>query len=112
MEETWLEGGAVITVRIGGAERPLSEATESWVNEQMGRRRNDGVAVCVQVRIDVGTVSMILSTPACAGTGGGGRSPNDTEHRVFDLWTRMHLNEPAFASGNVVAFLKQLERML
>lgn len=73
----------MITVRIGGAERPLSEATESWVNEQVGRRRNDGVAVCVQIRIDVGTVTMVLSTPACAGTGGGGRPPNDTERRIL-----------------------------
>jgi len=101
----------VITVRIGGAERPLSEAIESWVTEQVGRRRNDGVADCVQVRIEMGSVNMVLSTPACAGTGGGGRPPNDTERRIFDLWTGMHLNEPRFASSNVVAFLKQLGHM-
>jgi hypothetical protein len=35
------------TVRIGDETRSLADANESWINQQINRRRADGQNVCV-----------------------------------------------------------------
>ena len=99
-------------IRIGTNERPLAEATESWVNQQIDQRRRDGQSVCVQVFLDEGGVNIILATPTCTSSGGGGRPPTAKEQELFDLWNRRHLNQQNFTGGDVVAFLKQLRHAL
>jgi hypothetical protein len=98
----------MITVRIGESERELSDATPEWVNEQITRRKNDGVSVCVRVLINSGSLNLTLSTPTCGGGGGGGRPPNAQESEILSLWEKLHLNTAEFSGGNLVAFLKQL----
>lgn len=97
-------------IRIGISERLLTNASESWINQQINQRREDGQTVCVQVFLDEGGVNMILSTATCASSGGCGRAPTSRERDIFDLWARLHLNEAHFTGGNVVAFIKQLRR--
>lgn len=97
----------MIKVRIGETERELSDATPQWINEQIGRRRKDGVSVCVRVLINTGSLNFALSTPTCGG-GGGGHPPNPQEKQFLSLWEKLHLNTPDFSSGNLVAFLKQI----
>lgn len=96
----------MIKVRIGESERELSNATPQWINEQIDRRRKDGVSVCVRVIINTGSMNLALSTPTCGG--GGGRLPNPEEQQFLSLWEKLHLNTPDFSSGNLVAFLKQI----
>jgi hypothetical protein len=55
---------------------------------------------------------MILTTPNCASSGGGGRTPNAQEKRIFDLWDKRSLNKPDFTGGNLIAFLKQLRQII
>jgi hypothetical protein len=100
----------MIKVRIGESERELSDATPQWINEQIGRRREDGISVCVQVLINTGSVNLALSTPTCGGGGGSGRPPNPQERELLSLWERLHLNTQDFSSGNLVAFLKQISK--
>lgn len=98
----------MIKVRIGESERELSDATPQWINEQIDRRRKDGVSVCVRVLINTGSMNLALSTPTCGGGGGGGRPPNPEEQQFLSLWEKLHLNTLDFSSGNLVAFLKQV----
>lgn len=101
----------MIKVKIGESERDLSDATPQWINEQINRRRNDGVSVCVRVFINTDSLNIKLSTPTCGsggGGGGGGRPPTRQEREVFALWDKLHLNTADFSGGNLVAFLKQL----
>lgn len=103
----------MITVQIGGSgERRLEETDESWINQQINRRRDEGQPVCVRVTITTTSLNLALTTPGCAGTGGGGRAPNQREQQVFELWEQRRLNTTDFSSGNLVAFLKQLQRMI
>ncbi|MDP1682073.1 MAG: hypothetical protein Q8L39_09910 [Burkholderiales bacterium] len=95
-------------VRIEDSERTIGEATPQWINEQINRRRADGIAVCVQVIFDQKPLEFALSTPTCARGGGGGRPLNQEELKVLSLWEKLHLNTPEFTSGNLVAFLKQV----
>jgi hypothetical protein len=95
-------------IRIGTNERALGDATESWINQQINQRRDDGHTVCVQVFLDEGGVNLVLSTPTCTSSGGGGRPPTAHEREIFDLWSRHHLDQNRFTGGNVIAFLKQL----
>jgi hypothetical protein len=101
----------MISIRIAGVERKLEEATEAWINQEINRRRADGQVVCVQVTIHTSELNMVLSTPTCSGALGGGRPPTLREKEVFDLWDHRGLNRPDFASGSVVAFLKQVARL-
>lgn len=101
----------MITVRIGEDTRALSDASESWINEQLSRRHRDGQNVCVEVAINTSGLNIRLATPGCGG-GGGGRLPNQNERGVLDLWSRHRLNTASFTGGELIAFLKQLARML
>ncbi len=39
----------MITVTIAGDARDISQASESWITQQINRRRRDGLSVCVQM---------------------------------------------------------------
>jgi hypothetical protein len=99
----------MIRVKIGDSERDLRDATPAWINEQINRRRADGISVCVQVLIDSNPLNLALTTPGCSRIGGGGGRPlNQQESNIVALWERLHLNTQEFTGGNLVAFLKQI----
>ena len=102
----------MIKIKIGEIERDLSSANENWINQQINRRRKDGLSVCVNVIIKENDLDMILSTPSCVPIRGSSRSPRPREKTVFDLWNQRRLNEPNFTGGQLIAFLKQLKRIL
>lgn len=102
----------MITIRIGETEREIGNADESWINQQINRRRTDGLSVCVRVIVKEGDLDMILSTPTCSTSSGGARPPRLREKNVFNLWNQRGLNETNFTGGNLVAFLKQLKHIL
>jgi hypothetical protein len=101
-----------IRVRIGNEERTIEEADESWINQQINRRRAAGELVCVTVRVELEGINVVLRTPSCPSTGGGGRPPTPRERDIFELWERRGLNDPAFTGGNLVAFLRQLTQLI
>lgn len=100
----------MIRIRIGDQEKEFESADESWINQQINRRRADGLAVCVKVTIHIGDLNMVLITPTCANASGGGRAPTAHEQEIFELWNRLGLDSANFTGGNVIAFLKQLRR--
>jgi hypothetical protein len=105
----------MIRIIIGGSERQFSSVRnidESWVAQQVNRRQSDGQNVCVQVIIKQDSVDMRLSTPACRKGDGGGRQPRPQEEAIFDLWAERGLNQIDFSGGNVIAFFKQLRKVL
>jgi hypothetical protein len=102
----------MITVTIGSSRRSIDDVSESWIADQIARRKADGQTVCVRVEIQTPLVNVTLATPGCAGSGGGGRMPTAAEQRVFELWDKLHLKSSGFAPGNVIAFLKQVARYI
>ena len=100
----------MITVKIGSEEREF-EGNPQWVHEQLERRRRENGCVCVRVHIHCGVIRMQLASEGCAGGDGPGRRPNEQEQELFDLWRRMQLDTSSFSSGNLVAFLKQIQRI-
>jgi hypothetical protein len=99
-------------IRIGTSERPLEEATESWIAQQLNERRKEGQSVCVQVILKTSGIDMVLSTPACGNGSGASRAPNPRESEIFTLWEKRGLRQPDFTAGNVIAFVKQVLRLL
>lgn len=102
----------MINVKIGADEKDLASVESSWINQQINRRRAAGEMVCVRVRIQVGSLDMVLSTPTCTTGGGGGRLPNREEQEIFALWAKHKLDRQDFTGGALVAFLHQLQRLL
>lgn len=103
----------MITIRIDNREVELSEVDQRWINQQINRRREDGLTPCVIIKIKEHGIDMILSTPSCEKyLGVSNRQPNKKERKIFDLWKKLNLNNENFSSGNVVAFIKQLDNMV
>lgn len=102
----------MIKIKIGETEREFEDIEEGWINQQINRRKADGLEVCVKVYIEKRNIDLILSTPACGSRYGSSRSPNSTEARILDLWKERGLNQEDFTGGNLVAFLKQLKRFV
>ncbi|MBW8042338.1 MAG: hypothetical protein FVQ85_20405 [Planctomycetes bacterium] len=100
----------MVKIKIGGEERNLTEIDTSWINQQINRQRKDG-PVCVRVTIKHDPIDMILSSGDCP-RAGGGRQARPQEKEIFDLWDKHRLNETDFPSGQLVAFIKQLQRLL
>lgn len=98
----------MIIVKIGDTERELDSISESWINQQINRRRADGISVCVRVSIHENQLNMTLSTPNCP-SGSGGRPPTKKEKQVVDIWDQKGLNTEKFTGGNLIAFLKQIK---
>src|SRR5947209_6315140 len=99
-----------IRIKIAGVEKAYEDVDESWVAQQINRRRADHQAVCVQVMVDVPGINLALSTPTCGDGGGGGRAPNAREPEIFELWAKHHLDQVSFSVGDLTSFLKQLSR--
>lgn len=99
------------TISIGGAERPLADATPNWLNEQLGSRHDAGGSTCVRVSIHDTDAHVALATRACGGNGGGGRPPNPKELRILQLWDSHHLGDSTYPRGQLVAFVQELRRI-
>ena len=100
------------TIQIGTSQHNFCDVSESWIHQQVGQRQDDGQNVCARVTLENGSVNLLLSTPQCSRGGGGGRHPNQKEEEIIGLWEKLHLNEAHWASGNLVAFVKQAQRLL
>lgn len=76
----------MITIHIGESERKWPDAKridESWINQQITRRQEEGQSVCVRLLIKDDYVDVVLSTAACAGTVGGSRQATTKEQQIF-----------------------------
>lgn len=101
------------TISIGSESRPLEQADAEWITQQINGRRKEGQPVCVRVVIHTAQLNLSYATPAFPSTGrGGGRPPTAREREILDLWAKHGLNEGDFAPGNVVAFVKQVLRLI
>lgn len=98
----------MITVQIGGESRTLDQITEQWITHNVNARFAGGGSVCVRVTIRTADVSVVLTTPDCPMTGGGGREPNAQEARILALWEKRGLRQPHYTPGDVISFLKQV----
>lgn len=96
-------------VIIGNSERELEKADPQWINEQINRRREAGENVCVRVTIKKNGINLTFATPSCGGRGGGDNPQfNTQENECISLWNKFNLNTDDFASGKLVAFIKQI----
>jgi hypothetical protein len=104
----------MIKIRINDVEQDveLRSIDESWINQQINRRRAEGLKVCVRITIQVGDLDLFLSTPTCQTGAGSSRPLRPHEKVVCALWNEEMLDEKDFTGGRVVAFLKRLRQLI
>ena len=107
-----LGGVMSIRIRIDEVEHDLEQADEHWVISQIEQRKRDNGQVCVQILINEGGLNMRLLSADCNVGGEGGRPPTNQEQEIFDLWDQHVLRGQDIVGGQVVAFLKQLRRIV
>ena len=102
----------MISVAIAGMTVPIEKASEAWINQMFEEARRMGVALCVQVNVQVPSANVALATPGCGSGGGGGRAPNQTEQRILDAWGRRGLGQGSLHPGELRGFLNDLSRII
>ncbi len=100
-----------INVRIGSSSLPLEQADPQWIAQQIVKRRQAAESVCASVSIQTASLNMLLSTPQCGG-GGGNRPPRPAEEQIFRLWKSHNLDKIDYEPGDLIAFTKQLRRLV
>jgi hypothetical protein len=100
----------MIKIKIAEDERSLNEVDAQWINQQINRRKEEGLSVCVRITIKNRNIDMVLSTPNCIIEGAIARSPNPQEKEIINLWNERGLDKQGFTSGNLIAFISQLQR--
>jgi hypothetical protein len=101
----------VVRIIIGNVEKDLDSVSERWINQTVNQRRDDNQPVCVKVIItEKPSADIILSSADCGSGGGGGRKLTDKEQNIVGLWGKLVDN--GFRGGHVIAFLKQLRKIL
>jgi len=106
---------SLIKIHIGNNERQFDDVyniDESWINQQINKRKEDKEKVCVRVYIKNELIDILLTTLACGRGERGGRKPIPRETEIFNLWERRGLNEEIFSGGNLIAFFKQLRKII
>ncbi len=91
---------------------PIEKASEGWINQMFEEARKKGIALCVQVNVQVPNANMALATPGCGLGGGGDRAPNSVEQQIFDAWSRRGLAQGSLHPGELRAFLNDLGRII
>ena len=100
------------TIKIGTEERSLGEADPQWIERQISGRKHDGQKVCVVAIVQAEDVDIRLTTPSCGSGGGGYRPLTPREDAIAELWKRCGLTEPSFSAGSLIAFVKELPRLV
>lgn len=101
-----------VTVQIGDNTLDLNDVTQSWLEDQISRRKRDNQAVCVSVRVQEAGADLRLATQACGSTGGGGRPPNHREQDIISLWSERSLSAGDFSAGHFFSFIQHLRRLV
>ena len=106
---------SLIKILIGNNERQFDDVyniDESWINQQINKRKEDKEKVCVRVYIKNELIDILLTTLACGRGERGRRKPIPRETEIFNLWERRGLREENFSGGNLIAFFKQLRKII
>lgn len=106
----------MLKVKIGTTELvydDLREIEEARILQLIALLRREHQQVCVLVTIEEYPVNLFLPAGACTGVGGGvHRELRPEEQRIVDVWEKHKLNNTNFNDGELIAFLKQLRRLL
>jgi hypothetical protein len=102
-----------VTVQIGDTVLDLSAVTQSWLEDQIGRRKRDHQPICVVLRIQEPGLDIKLATQACGSSGGGGgRPPNPREQDIITLWNDRNISAGDFSAGHFYSFIQHLRRLV
>ncbi|MHB8976612.1 MAG: hypothetical protein ACYDAI_08035 [Trichloromonadaceae bacterium] len=99
-------------IRIGQDERELPQADEHWIVSRIKQEEANQGSVCIRVFIKVGDVDITLNSGGCPAGGGGERQATPKELELFDLWNKLGLKTSEINGGKVIAFLKQIRRIV
>ncbi|MDG5816471.1 hypothetical protein QA601_15345 [Chitinispirillales bacterium ANBcel5] len=103
----------MIRIQIGTDERYFGQhGVESWIVEQIQKRRKNGAMLNMRVHIKHGDIDMVLTTPGAPTGGGGGRAFRSLEEEIYSLWLKCGLGEMDFTHGNLISFLAQIKALV
>lgn len=97
-------------VQIGDERRSLDDADQSWIVDQLARRRANGASTCIKVFVKTSTIDLVFATADCGGGSGGVASYTPQEQQLIEEWRRRSLNDRNFSIGNLTSFLRHVKQ--
>lgn len=101
----------MIKVQIGSETREMDTIDERWLTQQIVRRRQDGLPVCVKVSISNRDADVTFVSAECPATGGGGKALNARENELLDVWCESGMSESRVVPGALLSFLKKIRHL-
>lgn len=101
-----------IRIRIGQDEREMAQADEHWIVTRIKQEEANQRSICIRVLIKVSDIDIVLSSSGCPAGGAGGRKATPKEQEFFDLWDKFGLKTTDINGGKLIAFLKQVRRIV
>lgn len=98
----------MIEVDLNGQKYNVSDINPGWLSEQLIRREENGISVCLRVCINRNNVSLSLSWGDC-GNASGGRQPSSEEQEVLEVWNKLGCGAGPIHPGKLMAFLNQIK---
>lgn len=96
----------MVRIKIDNEERPLNEAPDWWIDDQIKRRRRENKKVCIKVIFEQGELSFLIPTHGCPRTGRSRGTLSEQEKEIFERWVALGLDKPEFEVGQLFTFLK------
>lgn len=100
----------MVRIKIGDYEKKLDNIDECWINQTINGYRKEKIPLSVHVIFEEGSLNMVLSAPPPKSS--FIRKPRGAEIQICNLWNEVGLNNPEFTGGNLIAFIKQLKKIL
>ena len=101
----------MIEISIGGEHRYGRDVTPAWLRSGIDKLRQSGSPVCVKIRIQSGTIDMILATEECPSSVDEGRPFRPEERKIFELWQRKNLTENQFSVNDLAEFIAAVRHL-
>lgn len=103
----------MVIIDINGNRKSIGEKYESWISDEIRNRRDQGVNVRITIIIG-GDLNLRFVSEDCPSGGGGGNNRRYTprQKEIIDLWCQSHLTQPKISPGDLISFLKKLEKLI
>ena len=98
----------MIKIRIDASDRKLEDVTETFIVEQVKRRRKDGISVSIQIIFKDEDVIVALVTPMYPARGRPIRKPTGRQKKVLDFWRKCNLDKENFQYDDLIYFLRKI----
>jgi hypothetical protein len=102
----------MVMLRVDSRDVKLDNVNESWIVDQVERRRRDGICVNIRIIFREEEVIIAIVTPEYWPSGRPIEKPTERQKRVIDFWRQCNLDREDFRCDDLIHFLRRISALL